>query len=119
MHHYLRHHTLVAGQRQRIAIARAILKNPRIFILDEASSALDAESEAKIMESLSLLSKGRTVLTIAHRLSTMKHADLVAVLACGRIVEAGTFADLARNPNSQFRALIDKQLVGVSLDSIV
>lgn len=104
-----------AGQKQRVAIARALLKQPRLLLLDEATSALDAESEAAIMASLDTLRRGRTVITIAHRLSTMRHADLVAVLDGGRIVEYGPFDELFARPDSAFRTLIAKQNVGLSL----
>ena len=89
-----RGHRLSGGERQRIAIARAVLKNPRILILDEATSALDARTETQIQGALRPLMRGRTTFVVAHRLSTVRHADLILVMESGRIVDAGSHAEL-------------------------
>jgi ATP-binding cassette subfamily B protein len=89
---------LSGGQRQRLALARAILKNPPVLILDEATSAVDNETEAAIQRSLDVVSQGRTTIVIAHRLSTVRQADCIHLLEAGRIVESGTHDELvARN----------------------
>jgi ATP-binding cassette subfamily B protein len=89
-----RGHKLSGGERQRVAIARILLKNPRILILDEATSALDTQAEAIVQEALARAMRGRTSLVIAHRLSTVESADLILVMRDGKIVERGSHADL-------------------------
>ena len=88
---------LSGGQRQRLAIARALYKDAPILILDEATSALDAESERAVQEALQVLMRNRTTLVIAHRLSTVEHADRIVVMEAGKIIEIGSHAKLLAN----------------------
>ena len=95
---------LSGGELQRVAIARVILKNPRIILLDEATSAVDTETETRITKALQLLTKGRTTFTVAHRLATVKNSDIVVVIKDGRIVEQGSPHELL-NKKSEFAKL--------------
>jgi subfamily B ATP-binding cassette protein MsbA len=99
---------LSGGQRQRIAIARALLRNPPVLILDEATSALDTESERLVQGAIDRIMENRTAIVVAHRLSTILHADLILVLEGGKIVECGKHNDLLA-ANGRYRQLYDLQ----------
>jgi len=102
---------LSGGQRQRVAIARAFLKNAPTLILDEATSHLDAVSEALVRNALDALMRDRTTIVIAHRLSTVRHADIIVVLDRGRLVEQGSHAELMAR-NGLYARLIRRQMTG-------
>ncbi|MCH8539179.1 MAG: ABC transporter ATP-binding protein/permease [Opitutales bacterium] len=96
---------LSGGQRQRLAIARALVRDPRVILLDEPTSALDVISEKLVQEAIERLIQGRTTIIVAHRLSTIRHADRVVVMESGEILETGTYDELANRPNSAFRKM--------------
>ncbi|CAH8387034.1 unnamed protein product [Eruca vesicaria subsp. sativa] len=100
---------LSGGQKQRIAVARAILKDPRILLLDEATSALDAESERVVQEALDRIMVNRTTVVVAHRLSTVRNADMIAVIHQGKIVEKGSHTELLKEPEGAYSQLIRLQ----------
>jgi subfamily B ATP-binding cassette protein MsbA len=100
-----RGHRLSGGQRQRLAIARAIMKNPPILILDEATSSLDAESEALVQQALENLMSNRTTVVIAHRLSTVRRADRIVVIEDGAVQEMGSHEELLRRESGYYRRL--------------
>jgi ATP-binding cassette, subfamily B, bacterial HlyB/CyaB len=107
--------TLSGGQRQRIAIARALVTNPRILIFDEATSALDLESEQAIQRNMRHICKGRTVLIIAHRLSTVRHCDRIVTIEQGRIVEEGKHEELIHSGGRY--ALLHRMQSGEVIDA--
>ncbi|KAJ9696846.1 hypothetical protein PVL29_008847 [Vitis rotundifolia] len=102
---------LSGGQKQRVAIARAILKDPRILLLDEATSALDAESERVVQEALDRIMVNRTTIIVAHRLSTVRNADMIAVIHRGKMVEKGSHTELLKDPEGAYSQLIRLQEV--------
>jgi subfamily B ATP-binding cassette protein MsbA len=101
---------LSGGQRQRLSIARAVLKNPPILILDEATSALDTESEMLVQDALENLMTNRTSIVIAHRLSTVRNADLICVFHEGEIVETGTHKELIAQEHGVYKKLYELQV---------
>ncbi|KAL7089248.1 hypothetical protein ACP275_13G177500 [Erythranthe tilingii] len=108
---------LSGGQKQRIAIARAILKNPKILLLDEATSALDAESEHVVQEALDNVMTNRTTIVVAHRLTTIRNADLIAVVHSGKLIEQGTHAELIKDPEGAYTQLVRMQEGGAKTQS--
>ena len=102
------------GQKQRIAIARALVRDPVVLLLDEATSALDSESEHIVQEAIQKNLKGRTVILIAHRLSTVENADKIVVISGGRVVEQGVHRELLA-ANGLYKQLVQRQMLGQEL----
>ncbi|XWS46385.1 hypothetical protein CRYUN_Cryun14cG0061200 [Craigia yunnanensis] len=109
---------LSGGQKQRVAIARAILKDPRILLLDEATSALDAESERVVQEALDRIMGNRTTVIVAHRLSTVRNADMIAVIHQGKMVEKGSHSELLKDPEGAYSQLIRLQEVNKESEQV-
>jgi ATP-binding cassette subfamily B protein len=107
---------LSGGERQRVALARAFLANAPVLVLDEATSSLDAESEALIQDATGRLMAGRTAIVIAHRLSTVRILDRILVFENGRIVEEGTHEALVSKAGGTYRRLFEKQALGLMVD---
>ena len=103
--------TLSGGQKQRVAIARTLLMDPGVLILDDSTSSVDTETEARIQQALQVLKEGRTTLVIAQRLSTVKAADLIIVMGDGRVIEQGTHEELLAQ-GSAYREIYEMQLAG-------
>lgn len=108
---------LSGGERQRLSIARTIIQNPKILILDEATAAMDTETEGKIQAALNQLQEGRTTIAIAHRLSTLKDADHLAVIKDGKVVESGTHEELMRL-KEEYHKLFMIQMEGLKVISM-
>jgi len=111
-------HSISGGERQRIAIARAVIKNPSILILDEATSSLDVETEAEIQDSLNRIVKGRTTIAIAHRLSTLRNADRLIVLEQGKIAEVGTHVELLKKRGIYYKLVMAQRKTSKIADEL-
>ena len=108
---------LSGGEKQRLSIGRALLCNPRILILDEATSSVDTKSEQEIQRALRIVGEGRTVISIAHRLSTLKDADRIYVIDSGRLVEFGTHEELMKRQGVYYKLVkIQTELASLDLD---
>jgi ABC-type multidrug transport system fused ATPase/permease subunit len=105
---------LSGGQKQRIGIARALYHDPQVLVLDEATSALDVDTERQVQEALDALAEGRTTITIAHRLSTVREADQILVLDAGAIVERGTHAELVAQ-GGRYAELVARDSLGATV----
>jgi len=108
---------LSGGERQRVAIARAVLRDPKILILDEATSALDPETEGKLQEALERLVKGRVTIAIAHRLSTLRHANRLAVIDQGSIAELGSHRELLAQKGIYYNLVMTQRQMSKETDS--
>ncbi|KAH7536918.1 hypothetical protein FEM48_Zijuj03G0037300 [Ziziphus jujuba var. spinosa] len=109
---------LSGGQKQRVAIARAILRDPRILLLDEATSSLDAESERVVQEALDRVMINRTTVIVAHRLITVRNADIIAVIHHGKIIEEGSHSELVKDPHGAYSQLIRLQEINTKSDQV-
>ena len=109
---------LSGGERQRISIARAVLSEPKILVLDEATASVDTETERLIQASLTRLTENRTSLSIAHRLSTLRDVDRIIVLENGRLVEEGTHEELMANPEGEYYKLSKIQTEALAMRGI-
>ena len=107
------------GQKQRISIARALLRDPRILLLDEATSALDSQSEKAVQDAFNQASLGRTTIIVAHRLSALRNADLIAVIQSGEVVEAGSHDQLIQNRHGPYSAMVQLQKTTFMKDEII